>query len=222
MPQEVTVIVAEGLRTFRHSVLRLLAREFCAQVSHVGTDLEEALQVTIGTRPALAVVDRDLPGPDVLGVVASIRRHSPQTLVILTGAAVSEADVAAAHQAGAQACVSKRTTPDELRRAVAGVLMGYRVSPHVVFSRGPVRHDHMAVSDRPVEQLTMREMQVLAQIGRGLSTKEIATVLNVSWKTVDRHRANVMGKLDIHDRVLLARYAIREGLVSPRRDDDAE
>ncbi len=65
-----------------------------------------------------------------------------------------------------------------------------------------------------VEGLTEREIQVLRHTARGLSAKEIATALNVSAKTVESHKAHVMDKLNIHDRVLLARYAIREGLVS--------
>ena len=72
-----------------------------------------------------------------------------------------------------------------------------------------------------VEGLTKREIQVLTHIARGLSVKEIATALNVSTKTVESHKANIMAKLDIHDRVLLARYAIREGLVSVPSGDDA-
>jgi len=72
-----------------------------------------------------------------------------------------------------------------------------------------------------VEGLTGREIQVLTHIARGLSVKEIATALNVSAKTVESHKANITAKLDIHDRVLLARYAIREGLVSVRSGDDA-
>ena len=72
-----------------------------------------------------------------------------------------------------------------------------------------------------VEGLTEREIQVLTHIARGLSVKEIAAVLSVSAKTVEGHKANIMGKLDIHDRVMLTRYAIREGLVSARSGDDA-
>jgi DNA-binding NarL/FixJ family response regulator len=72
-----------------------------------------------------------------------------------------------------------------------------------------------------VEDLTERETQVLTHIARGLSVKEIATVLNVSAKTVEGHKASIMAKLNIRDRVLLARYATREGLVSVRSGDDA-
>ena len=71
----------------------------------------------------------------------------------------------------------------------------------------------------PFKDLTKREIQVLTYVAQGLSVKEIAALLNVCAKTVDAHKANVMDKLNIHDRVLLAHYAIREGLVSPWSGD---
>jgi DNA-binding NarL/FixJ family response regulator len=70
-------------------------------------------------------------------------------------------------------------------------------------------------SRRAISALTPRELQVLTHIGRGLHSKEIARALRVRVKTVDRHRTNLMAKLDIHDRVQLTLYAIREGLVVP-------
>jgi DNA-binding NarL/FixJ family response regulator len=221
MRQGVTVIVAESLPAFREALMRALTPDLGAEVIYSGEDLEEALDWIITTRPTLAVIDRDSPGPGAFAIVAVARQRSPRTRVVLTAARISDAEIVQACRAGVHACVSKSDSIDRLHATLRAVLAGRVVFPRAsarsdaVRNDGNDRKDRPASPTRPLEELTKRETQVLAHVARGLSTKEIAAVLDVSAKTVDRHKANVMAKLDIHDRVLLALYAIRAGLVSP-------
>lgn len=217
MPQEVTAIVAESLPVFREAILRMLTYDLAVRVNHVVENLQEALDLIIATRPSLAVIDRELPGRDALEVVALALQRSPRTQIMLTAAHFSDADIVRACRTGVRACVLKSDTTDEIRAAMKAVLAGQAVFSRGLRGRVAVRSERdycRAGATSPFKELTTREIQVLTYVARGLSTKEIATVLNVSTKTVDEHKANFMAKLDIHDRVLLTHYAIRQGLVS--------
>jgi DNA-binding NarL/FixJ family response regulator len=118
---------------------------------------------------------------------------------------------------GAQRRALKTVSADEFRLTIDEVRAGRVALSRRVREQIMVRSYCNSGGERArgqLEGLTRRETQVLTHIAQGLSVKEIATTLNVSIKTVEGHKANLMTKLDIHDRVLLAHHAIRQGLVS--------
>ena len=119
--------------------------------------------------------------------------------------------VTAALQAGTRGYVLKTQTADELVQAIHRVHGGEIYLCPGVF--GALVEAVLTKSGQPKEPLSPRERHVLQLIGEGKSTKEIASILRISPKTVESHRARLMQKLDIHDVAHLVRYAIRRGLV---------
>jgi two-component system response regulator NreC len=109
--------------------------------------------------------------------------------------------------------VSKSQAAEHLLQAIQDVSSGgVYLSPHV---SGAVVQAYLAKTELPYEPLTPRERQVLQLIAEGKTTKETAAVLDVSVKTAETHRTNLMEKLDIHSTAGLVRYAIRRGLLQP-------
>jgi DNA-binding NarL/FixJ family response regulator len=124
-----------------------------------------------------------------------------------------EHHVLEALRAGVKGCVSKSQAAEHLLQAIQDVSVGgVYLSPHV---SGAVVQAYLANSDLPYEPLTPRERQVLQLIAEGRTTKETAAMLDVSVKTAETHRTNLMVKLDIHSTAGLVRYAIRRGLLQP-------
>ena len=124
-----------------------------------------------------------------------------------------ELHVLEALRAGVKGCVSKSQAAEHLLQAINDVIAGgVYLSPHV---SGAVVQAYLAKSELPYEPLTPRERQVLQLIAEGKTTKEAAAVLDVSVKTAETHRTNLMVKLDIHSTAGLVRYAIRRGLLQP-------
>ena len=105
-----------------------------------------------------------------------------------------------------------------LIEAIHNVVMGWIHFSPVIMNRLVIQGDVIRLEDPPKSRLGVlspREHELLRVLAKGLSLKEAAAVMGISYKTADKQKASLMAKLDIHDRVELARYAIREGLVEP-------
>lgn len=212
-----TAIVAESLPLFREGLVRLLEVGLAVRVVEVLDDSDTILQAQRVLRPTLAVIDRDLPGRDVFEVLQSARRVSPHTRCVLMASQISDVDIDRALAAAVSGYVLKSDGAEELRQAVQRTLAGeFGVTPGVAARltvgsrRGAGRSNRASL----LTKLTKRELEVLVCVARGLTVKETAVLLAVSPKTVDGHKARVMAKLQIHDRVHLTHYAIGEGLIS--------
>ena len=139
---------------------------------------------------------------------------SPRAKVILLTMHTEEHHVLEALRAGVKGCVSKSQAAEHLLQAIKDVCAGgVYLSPQRLRRRraGVSREDRTAL--RPAD--TDRERQVLQLIAEGKTTKEAAAVLDVSVKTAETHRTNLMEKLDIHSTAGLVRYAIRRGILQP-------
>ncbi len=163
----------------------------------------------------VVLMDIEMPGPDVFEVLADLRQSNPQVRTIILSAYVRDHYIDAADKAGAWGYLSKSDTPDSVVAAIRKVVGDEFAFGPKVLERCRSGRVAAEQQDRPVsrlEQLTPRETQILRLIGKGMSRVEIARTIHRSPKTVDNHRAAIMRKLAIHDRVELARYALREGL----------
>lgn len=173
------------------------------------------------TRANVVLLDIEMPGTDPFEAVQDLSRQHPDARVIILTAYVRDHYVDAAVSAGAWGYLSKGDVPESILDAVRKVARGEfafgpsvlnRCSPQAKNSRRiPVGPNNKPVSK--LQTLTQREQQILRMMGKGMSRVDIAQSLCRSPKTVDAHRSSIMEKMDIHDRVELARYAIREGLV---------
>ncbi len=162
------------------------------------------------------LLDIEMPGPDPFEAIGDLRRRFPDARVLVLSAYVRDHYFEAAIEAGAWGYLSKGDRPECLVDAVRKAANGeFAFSPEVEERCWiPKRAGAVARASR-LSGLTSREQQVLRLIGRGMSRADIARDLHRSPKTVDAHQSAIMNKLDIHDRVDLVRYAIREQLVEP-------
>jgi DNA-binding NarL/FixJ family response regulator len=168
-------------------------------------------------KPDVILLDIEMPGPDPFEALEDLVRQCPHSRAIMLSAYLRDHYIDAAVSAGAWGYLCKNDDPEVIVNAIRKVAGGEFVFGPSVMGRCTVKKNR-AVSDTnlpasKLQTLTAREQEILRLIGRGLSRAEIAKTLCRSPKTIDAHRASIMEKMDIHDRVELALYAVREGLV---------
>jgi len=163
--------------------------------------------------PDVVVMDISMDGPDPFQTTEDMTRAFPHVSTVFLTAHVRDHFVDAALAAGARGYLFKGDSLDAivdgLRRAAGGQIV---LGPTVLERCRPPRAEGAPAESR-LSTLTAKEVEVLRQIGKGMSRNEIARSLHRSVKTIDTHRARIMQKLDIHDRTELALFAVREGLL---------
>jgi DNA-binding NarL/FixJ family response regulator len=162
-------------------------------------------------------MDVDMPGRACFEVAKEIRERLENTRVIFLSAFFNDRYIESALKAGAIGYVTKDEPPEMIVEAIRKATRGVSHFSSKVRSRLTVgAQDRVTLKSAGhprIAQLTDRELELLRYLARGMSKKEISRVIHRSYNTVDKHIENLMTKLDIHDRVELARFAIREGLV---------
>jgi two-component system, NarL family, response regulator NreC len=208
----VSVLLADDHPVFRQGLRALLEREKF-EILGEASDGFEAIDLAERVQPAVVVIDLAMPAMNGIDAAREIGKRVPNAKVILLSMYTEEHHVLEALRAGVKGCVSKSQAAEHLLQAIKDVCAGgVYLSPHV---SGAVVQAYLAKTDLPYEPLTPRERQVLQLIAEGKTTKEAATVLDVSVKTAETHRTNLMEKLDIHSTAGLVRYAIRRGMLQP-------
>lgn len=208
----VTVLLADDHPVFRQGLRVLLERERFEIVGEASDGLE-AIALAERVQPTVVVIDLAMPALNGIDASREIVRRVPRSKVILLSMYTEEHHVLEALRAGVKGCVSKSQAAEHLLQAIKDVSGGgVYLSPHV---SGAVVQAYLAKTELPYEPLTPRERQVLQLIAEGKTTKEAAAVLDVSVKTAETHRTNLMEKLDIHSTAGLVRYAIRRGILQP-------
>ena len=166
-------------------------------------------------QPDLVMMDIGMPGLNGIDAPARVMKGWPKTRVVILSMHQSEEYVRQALRHGAAAYLLKDAAPLELEQALAAVMRGETyLSPAV--SKGVLNDyvNRLRQDEQPGDALTPRQREVLKLVAGGLSTKEIARSLDLSVKTVDTHRSQLMKQLDIHEVAGLVRYAMRVGLIS--------
>lgn len=175
----------------------------------------EALQVCRDLQPTVLVLDISMPDLGGLDVLAELRTVSPKTRVAIVSQYSDRAYVIHALRLGAKAYVPKRALAKDLVTALRAVLDGRTyLDPTVadVVVDAAVNPEKSA-EEPEISLLTMREREVLRLTAEGKIAKEVAQVLGISLHTVNRHRANLMEKLDLHSKADLVRLAVRLKLI---------
>jgi DNA-binding NarL/FixJ family response regulator len=211
----IRVLLADDHVLMRAGIRALLEEMPGVQVvAEVGNGLE-ALAAMKEHRPDVALVDIAMPGLNGLDVTTKAAQELPQVRIIILSMHATSAYVRRALQAGAKGYLRKDADPDELKRAVQSAFRGELFLNHSVSEMVVSSYVKGSQSeDRSLESLTPRQQEVLQFLGEGLSTKDIAGKLQVSSRTIESYRAQLMKRLEIHDLAGLIRYAIRMGLVS--------
>ena len=211
-----TILLADN-----HTLVRAGIRALLEQIPNVvvvgeAADGREAIRMAEQHRPNLVLMDITMPVMNGLEATVRIVKDFPQTRVVMLSVHTDEEYVLQALRAGAAGYLLKDAGRAELEIAVAAVArnetyLSPAVSRHVV---GDYVRRTGSGSEGRIETLTPRQSEILQLIAEGKSTKEIASILDVSVKTVETHRAQLMERLDIHDVAGLVRYAIRTGVVT--------
>lgn len=178
---------------------------------------EEALEAVQTLHPDVVIMDVAMPGMNGIEATRRIKESSPDTAVLALTMHEDEQYFFAMLHAGASGYIPKRAAPDDLVSAIRVVAEGnfFLYSTLARFLMKDMAEQTPAASQERVESLTPRETEVLTYIAEGFTSREIADTLVISVKTVERHRENIMTKLDIHNRVELVKFAIRKGLIQP-------
>ncbi len=182
------------------------------------SDGRQAVEMAAGAMaPDVVIVDIGMPGLNGVDATRQFLLKNQQLKVIALSAHSDRRFVAAMLEAGASAYVLKEAASDEIRRAVLAVHAGRKfLCPGVA---GAVMEDFVSGhtaggARRPRTQLAARERQIVQLLAEGKTSKEVASLLHISVKTVETHRRNVMSKLELHGIASLTKFAIREGLTS--------
>ncbi|HAJ35839.1 MAG TPA: DNA-binding response regulator [Chloroflexi bacterium] len=165
--------------------------------------------------PDVVIMDVAMPGMTGIEATRQIKAISPDTAVLALTMHEDEQYFFAMLHAGASGYIPKRAAPDDLVAAVRAVAEGnvFLHSSLARFLMKDVAEQKLTSAPEGDDGLTARELEVLTLIAEGRTSREIAEELVISIKTVERHRENIMRKLDIHNRVELVRYAIKRGLI---------
>jgi DNA-binding NarL/FixJ family response regulator len=215
---KIHVLLADDHGLVRGGLRMVLEAEPDIEVVAEAGDGLEALQTAIDADIDLAILDVSMPGMTGLHVAAELRRRRPEVRTLMLSMHENEQYFFEALKAGASGYVLKTAANRDLVDACRASLRGESfLYPPAVAAIVRDYLDGVARGEEPppADLLTAREREVVKLIAEGHTSEEIASQLVLSAKTVERHRANILAKLGMRNRVELTRYAIRRGLVEP-------
>jgi DNA-binding NarL/FixJ family response regulator len=214
-PLKTRILLADDHAVVRHGLRMVLDSEPDLQVVAEAGDGAEAVKRALLEDIDLAILDIAMPRLTGLQAARELHRRRPQLRILMLSMHQNEQYLFEALKAGGSGYVLKTVADRDLVQACRAAMRGEpflypgAMTPLIRDYLHRARHDQ----DLPEDPLTAREQEVVKLIAEGYSTKQIAEALVISEKTVERHRANILEKLGMHDRVELTRYAIRRGLV---------
>lgn len=211
LSQKSRVLIIDDQTMFRELLERLIAQEENFEIVGSAGNGREALQIFTETKPDFVILDLMLPGLNGVDVLRQFLREKPEVRVLVVSGHPSEESVRSVLKAGAHGFIEKNAPIDFLRQSVNQVAGG---GSYFGPSVATLLRNAVANPMADEEVLSIREREILQMVAEGHSTKEISAILNLSIKTVDNHRSNIMKKLNIHDIASLTRYAIRVGLIT--------
>ncbi len=209
-------ILREGLR----SLLEL--QPDLHVVGEAGT-FEEAVDLATRLQPDVVLTDIGLPGRSGLLLVRELRKLCPVARIVLLTAHVSEEYIRAGLDAKADGYVLKDSGHSELIAAIRSVATGQQFLCKAVASQvlATYLHNGAGGAQDPLQSVTARERQVLTRIASGHSNKAVAREFNLSVKTIEKHRANLMRKLSLHNAADITRFALNHHLMADERSPSA-
>lgn len=216
VPLVTRILVADDHEIVRRGLRHVLDAEPDLRVVAEAADGAEAVERALQDDVDLAILDIGMPRKTGLQAAQELGRRRPELRVLILSMYDNEQFLFAALKAGASGYVLKSGADDDIvdacRAAMRGEPFLYPAAVNALI-RDAVERAGERGDD--LEPLTPRELEVLKLIAEGHTSKEMAATLVLSIKTIERHRANILAKLGMRDRVDLTRYAIRRGLIEP-------
>ena len=213
----ITVLLADDHMLVREGLRKILDLERDLEVVGEAEDGRQAVALVNKLRPAVVLMDIAMPLLNGLEATRQVLKAVPGTKVLILSAHSDDAYVKDAIESGAQGFLLKQISSRDVCRAIREVEKGNTFFSPSIAQRLHGRERKSLGRPEPfkkkINHLSPREMEVLQLIAEGRPNKQVAADLGVSFKTVDKHRQHLMGKLNIHDVAGLTRYAIAEGII---------
>lgn len=204
------VVIRQGLKA-------LLTAESNIEVVGEADNGREALNQIPKLRPDIVLMDVSMPGLNGIETSRQIQQHYPEIKVVILSMHASPEYIFQVLKNGASGYVLKQSDTSEVLTAIHTVLKGeFFLSPAIPLEdiEDYARYVESRGQDQELDLLTSREREVLQLLAEGLSNQEIAAQLNISVKTVETHRSNMMRKLGANNKTELVKYALRKGWAS--------
>lgn len=211
----IRILLVDDHALVRDALVGQLSQHVEFEVVGTASDAGEAMEVAFRVEPDVIVMDIDMPGVICFDAAERIMSRLKAVKILFLSAFFHDHYIEKALKTGASGYLHKSEPVETLAMAIREVAMGGRYFSEEIRAR-VVRKDGKMSLDQGAKMrartLTDREIEVLRYLARGLSKKEVGGLMHLSTKTIESHSSRIMEKLDIHDRVELTRYAIREGL----------
>ncbi len=206
------VIIIEDQILFRELMVSVLRNDFGLNVVGEYDDGESGMQACLEQKPDLVVLDLKIKKLGGLSVFNRLKDRVPDLKIVLVSAHFTPEIVKSAVERGVNGLVTKDSTFESLKDAIGQILKGavYYAPEAYALLRQPVDKDYT----NNLKKLTPRETDVLQMVGEGYSSKEIAQSFNLSVRTIDAHRSNIMRKLNLRGATDMTRLAVKLKLVS--------
>jgi two-component system response regulator NreC len=210
----IRILIADDHGVLRAGLRAMLDAEPDLQAVGEATTGQEALRLADELHPDIVLLDISMPGPSGIEVTQQLKAALPDIRVLILTVHEDEMLLRGAIQAGAAGYITKGAIKPELINAIHAVWRG-DLYVHPTMTRALLKDMSPALptDEVSVESLTPREVEVLRLIAQGYTNREAADVLGISVRTVETHRANILGKLGLQGRVELVRYAVEHGLL---------
>jgi DNA-binding NarL/FixJ family response regulator len=217
MNEKRRILIVEDHTLLRAGLRALLLQDPDIEIVGEANNGRDAVQAVGLLAPHLVLMDLSMPGMNGIEAIMDIKRRYPGTRVLVLTIHKTDEYIHESLRAGADGYILKDATHDELRIAVRSVLNGkIYLSPDI---SSKVLNGYLGTGNAPVgvspwDTLTHREREVLKLVAEGHPNKYIADYYCLSVKTVEKHRSNLMKKLDLHNAAMLTAYAIEKGLIA--------
>ena len=204
-PEKIRIVIVDDHYIVRMGLIGLVNTEPDMEVIAEAADGSQALELFTKHQPDLLLLDLRMPGKSGIQTMIEIRTAFPAARILVLSAFDGDEEIYQALRAGAQGYVLKNSTGDKLVPAIRAVAAGQNWIPKEVASQ--------LASRKLLEELTIREIQVLNELAKGSANKEIADILKISEHTVKDHLKNILGKLRVADRTEAVTTAIQRGII---------
>ena len=217
MGERKKIVIAEDHTILREGLRMLLSSNPDFEVVGEAQDGLEAIRSVEACKPDLVLMDLSMPRMNGVGAIQEIKKQSPSTKILVLTVHKTEEYILTTLKAGADGYVLKDATHSELMLAIENVFSGRSylspgISEKVI--EGYLEGRKTVKSSTSWDTLTQREREILKMIAEGYKNKDIADYLCISAKTVEKHRANLMKKLDLHSASSLTAFAMDKGLIT--------
>lgn len=210
------ILVAEDNKLLREGLCIMIRSDDSLEVAAEAENGLEAVKGAAECNPDLVMLDLSMPKMDGLSAIKEIKRQTPDAKIMVLTIHDSDDFILECFNAGVEGYCLKDSSQNELLQAVHVVLSGKNyISPSIAdkVMVGYIEGRKNLKEETDWDTLTQREREILKLVGEGHTSKEIGEFLFISPKTVERHRSNIMNKLDMHNVSELTAYAIERGLV---------